>query len=261
MDKDRYGRWLTEHAAKSFITPTGSAYVPKADVNCHVFVDFDGTIVPGDATDTLFSRFAEPEWLDIEADWKAGRIGSRECMARQVDLLRATPEEYDALVATVEVDPEFPRFVEICASRGIAVTVVSDGLDRTIASVLGRANLNLPFYANRLDYLGDRRWRLAFPHARSDCRMLSGNCKCQFPDAAREKVHVMIGDGRSDFCIAGRVDIVFAKGALATHCDSQSLPHYPVKGFEDVCELFDAWLGAQRWPTGRGSQQLESAVK
>ena len=238
-----------------------SLLVPKAHVNCHVFVDFDGTIVPGDATDMLFSRFAEAEWLDIEADWKAGRIGSRECMARQVDLLRATPEEFDALVATVEVDPDFPRFVKTCRSRGIAVTVVSDGLDRTIAAVLGRAKLDLPYHANRLDYLGDKRWRLGFPNSRSDCRTLSGNCKCQFPDAASEKVHVMIGDGRSDFCIAGRVDIVFAKGALATHCSEKRLPHYPVAGFEQVCELFDAWLGTEVWPIGEGHRQLASAAK
>lgn len=251
----------TAATSKNFIVPKSSIYVPKSHVNCHVFIDFDGTIVPGDATDTLFARFCDPSWLDIEAEWKAGRIGSRECMARQVDLIRATPEEYDALVATVDVDPAFPEFIELCRSRGIATTVVSDGLDRTIAAVMRKAKLELPYFANRLDYLGDKRWRLSFPHSRSDCRSLSGNCKCQFPEAARDKVHVMIGDGRSDFCVAGRVDLVISKASLTQHCADTGLAHHPVSGFADVVQLFVGWLGEQRFPQLKGFDQVESVAK
>lgn len=235
--------------------------MPNRHVNCHVFVDFDGTIVPSDATDQLLTRFADPSWLDIEADWKAGRIGSRECMTRQVDLIRATPEDYDAFVSEVAVDPAFPSFVAMCRSRNIAVTVVSDGLDRTIAAVLGKAGLDVPYYANRLEHLGDRRWRLGFPYARSTCRTLSGNCKCQFPDAASEAVHVMIGDGRSDFCIAGRVDIVLAKGALADHCREQSIAHHAIGDFRDVNALFEGWLDAGSPPLIRNDVQREEAMK
>ena len=251
----------TPTAAKNIIVPTSSSYVPKSHVNCHVFIDFDGTIVPGDATDTLFAKFCDSSWLDIEADWKAGRIGSRECMARQVGLMRATPEAFDALVETVDVDPAFPAFVELCRSHGIPTTVVSDGLDRTIATVLRRAGLDLPFFANHLEAVGTDRWRLSFPNARSDCTSLSGNCKCQFPQAARDAVHVMIGDGRSDFCVAGRVDLVFSKGALTTHCRESGLPHHPVKGFAEILELFAEWVGARRWPQGQVVQQLESTAK
>lgn len=251
----------TVAASKNTIVPKSSIYVPKSHVNCHVFIDFDGTIVPGDATDTLFARFCDPSWLDIEADWKAGKIGSRECMARQVDLIRATPEEFDALVATVDVDPAFPRFVELCRSRGIAMTVVSDGLDRTISAVMRKAGLDLPFFANRLDYLGDKRWRLSFPHSRSDCRSLSGNCKCQFPEAARDSVHVMIGDGRSDFCVSGRVDLVVSKAALSKHCDANGMQHHPVSGFSEVIDLFVAWLGEERLSKAKGFDQAESIAK
>ena len=61
-------------------------------MNCHVFIDFDGTLAPGDPTDTLLAKFADPSWLDLEAEFKAGRMTSRECMARQFGLLRASPE-------------------------------------------------------------------------------------------------------------------------------------------------------------------------
>jgi 2-hydroxy-3-keto-5-methylthiopentenyl-1-phosphate phosphatase len=72
--------------------------VSTARVKCRVLVDFDGTIAPTDTTDLLLERFAEPEWHSIEDDWKAGRIGSRECLVRQIDLVRATPTEMDSFM-------------------------------------------------------------------------------------------------------------------------------------------------------------------
>ena len=75
-----------------------------ARVKCRVLLDFDGTISKVDTTDMLLERFAAPAWRDIEEEWKAGRIGSRECMVRQIDLVRATPAEMDAFIATVEID-------------------------------------------------------------------------------------------------------------------------------------------------------------
>ena len=76
-------------------------------MNHHVFVDFDGTIAPVDTTDLLLERFADPAWHRIEEEWKAGRIGSRECLVRQIDLVRASPEE---------LDDSFPASTSIRAS-------------------------------------------------------------------------------------------------------------------------------------------------
>ena len=81
-----------------------------------VYVDFDGTIAPSDPTDTLFDRFCDPSWRDIELDWQQGRRTARECMARQVDLLRATPEAMDQLLRSVRIDPSFHDFVDLCRS-------------------------------------------------------------------------------------------------------------------------------------------------
>jgi 2-hydroxy-3-keto-5-methylthiopentenyl-1-phosphate phosphatase len=108
--------------------------VSRARVKCRVFVDFDGTIAPTDTTDLLLERFAAPEWRDIEEEWKAGRIGSRECLVRQIDLVRATPEQMDAFVAGIDIDPGFQDLVEMCRGLGHSVTVVSDGLTSPIIS-------------------------------------------------------------------------------------------------------------------------------
>ncbi|PYS76594.1 MAG: phosphatase, partial [Acidobacteria bacterium] len=43
-----------------------------------LFLDFDGTISERDAIDAMLEAFAAPEWLAVEEEWQAGRIGSRE---------------------------------------------------------------------------------------------------------------------------------------------------------------------------------------
>lgn len=228
----------------------GWASVSSTRLKCQVLVDFDGTIAAVDTTDRLLERFAEPQWQDIEEDWKAGRIGSRECMLRQVALVRATPAELDAFVAEIEIDPAFPSFVTLCRSRGLAVTVVSDGLDRTVGAVLRRNGLDLPFRANHLEWLGGDRWRLAFPHAKDDCRALAGNCKCQFAIAPPGTIRVVVGDGRSDFCVAGEAELVLAKGALARHASESRMPHFPISSFAEATPLFAAWLDEKPFAIG-----------
>lgn len=228
----------------------------RGRMKCHLFVDFDGTIAPSDTTDLLLEQFADPSWEAVEEEWKAGRIGSRECLVRQIDLVRATPSQFDTFVESIEIDPDFPAFVALCGQEGHDITVVSDGLDRTVNAVLDRAGISLPHFANRLEWIGGDRWRLTFPHARSDCRALSGNCKCQFADAALGKVKIVVGDGRSDFCVAGRADLVLAKGALARHCRAGDLPFFAFQSFAEATDLLTRWLEDGAAAVADGREQL-----
>ena len=224
-------------------------------MKCHVFVDFDGTIATEDTTDLLLESFADPRWHQIEEAWKAGRIGSRECMVCQIDLVRASPQALDAFLAEVRIDPGFPGFVRLCRKLGFPITVVSDGLDRTVNTVLARAGLDLPIRANHLKWLGGERWSLTFPHAKSDCNSLAGNCKCQFAEAVRLDATIMVGDGRSDFCVAGRTDLVLAKNALAAHCARSGLPYITFETFAEARDLLEGWVaergGGQQSAGGR----------
>ena len=208
----------------------------------HVFVDFDGTIATIDTTDRLLTRFAEPAWLDIEKQWKSGEIGSRECMERQIGLIRATPDELDAFINEIEIDPAFPAFVRFCRKQGFGTTVVSDGIDRTIERVLARAGLNLPFRANHIEWLGSDCWRLGFPYSREACPAAAGHCKCGSLGDAGSVVRIAIGDGRSDFCMAEKADLVLAKGVLAEHCRSTDLRHLPFNDFTEATALLIDWL-------------------
>lgn len=216
-----------------------------------LFIDFDGTISREDTTDLILQRFADPGWETVEDAWARGEIGSRDCMARQVALLRALPADLDGFAGGIEVDPDFPAFIALCRRHGLAVTVLSDGLDRVARSVLRRLGFDVPVLSNRLRWQGGDRWQLEFPHARPDCTSAAGNCKCSrfavspgkgTGKVADGRVAALIGDGRSDFCAAEQAGAVFAKGKLARHCRETGIPHTAFSGFGDLAPLFEGWL-------------------
>ncbi|RFB75559.1 HAD-IB family phosphatase [Methylovirgula sp. 4M-Z18] len=201
-------------------------------MSVHFVVDFDGTITREDATDLLLERFAAPAWLDIERAWVTGRIGSRECLARQVALLTASPAELDGAIDELKVDAGFGTFVTAAREIDASVEIISDGLDRSIDRTLSRLKVKVPRKANRLVQAGATSWRLEFPNADSGCRAGSGVCKCV---AARHiRPVILIGDGRSDFCLAEEASFVFAKGKLRGHCEREGIPYRAFETFAEV---------------------------
>ena len=207
-------------------------------MSVHFVVDFDGTITQEDATDLLLERFASPAWLEIEKAWVTGRIGSRECLARQVALLDASPAALDRAIDALEVDSDFTAFVAAARHIDASVEIVSDGLDRSIDRTLNRLKVKVPRKANRLVQAGTTRWRLEFPNADPSCRAGSGVCKCVAGRHIRPVI--LIGDGRSDFCLAGEASFVFAKGKLRGHCEREGIPHRAFESFAEVTTAMPA---------------------
>ncbi|MEO6798656.1 MAG: MtnX-like HAD-IB family phosphatase [Rhodanobacter sp.] len=209
-----------------------------------ILCDFDGTISVEDVIDSLLDRFGRPGWEVLEQDWRAGRIGSRECMAGQVDLLKMTRAELDEHLAGLWIDHAFPDFVAKARELHVPIRVVSDGLDVAIHQILGRYGLDdLPVAANHLaPGVPPKLWQLTSPFQAEGCR--SGTCKCAC--LAQARVHgertLLIGDGASDFCAADRADFVFAKHRLIEHCRAAGIDYVPITGFEDALELLPRLL-------------------
>ncbi len=200
-----------------------------------VSVDFDGTITTADTVDAILEAFAEPGWEAVEAEWKAGRIGSRECLAQQTALLNVHPDELDAWLDEREVDPHVAGFFGDCLKAEMPVAVVSDGYDWAVRRVLKRMGVRgVPITANRLIHVGDGRWTARFPYSSQNCG--SGVCKCAVVSAPARLVH--IGDGRSDVCVSDMADIVFAKGHLLEHRRRRGLDSIAFDTFAEV----RAWL-------------------
>jgi 2,3-diketo-5-methylthio-1-phosphopentane phosphatase len=205
-----------------------------------ILCDFDGTIALEDVTDAVLAALAAPEWLAIEREWAAGRIGSRACMTAQVALLQGGWSDLDRVIDAVAIDPHFPAFAAYCAERHLPLTVVSDGLDYAITRILMREGLDLLVRANRLRRGPGGTWSLDTPFASRACATEAAHCKCLSLSAPPGTVSIVVGDGRSDVCVAGRADFVFAKAfpegpsTLLRHCREQNIPHLAYETFTDV---------------------------
>ncbi|AJO80359.1 MULTISPECIES: MtnX-like HAD-IB family phosphatase [Pseudomonas] len=202
----------------------------------HIVCDFDGTISRTDVIDNVLQRFADPSWEDIEQQWLDGHIGSRECLSRQLALVKASPAELLAYFDSVEIDPDFPDFVDHVIGLGASLEVVSDGIEQGIARILARHYVSLlPILANRLRQVDQNSWRIDFPYASDACRAASGNCKCK--STPKGKRVLVIGDGQSDMCVAASADFVFAKGRLAEYCQRHGIAHAAFDSFAELPAL------------------------
>lgn len=226
--------------AAETINQTGQAALADPG-EWQIICDFDGTITPYDVTDAILKKFAPSRWEEIERDWLDGRISARECMDRQVRLISASRQELDDFLDEVPVVPGFNEFIDYCRSRELGVLVLSDGLDYAIKRILGRAGLaSVSVIANRLcfDAAG---YRLEFPYGSPGCG--SGVCKCAVAAALGGKT-LLIGDGKSDCCLAGKSAVVFARHGkrLHRHCRMENYPYLTWKDFHEVRDRLESLL-------------------
>jgi len=223
-----------------------------------VFLDFDGTISRRDAIDAILEEYASPQWLAIEEEWRAGRIGSRQCLSAQMQLVRATQSELDALLDTIMVDEGFPLLLETCEAHHATAHIISDGFDYCIRRILARRDLASA--AHRLDHMricsshlepvgdggGPSGWRVEFPFFPKPCAHGCATCKpavMQWLNPAGAPT-VFIGDGLSDRYAALHADLVFAKQNLATYCREQKVAYIAYDNLGEVAARLDDMLRA-----------------
>jgi 2,3-diketo-5-methylthio-1-phosphopentane phosphatase len=220
------------------------APVPSA-ANAQVWLDFDGTVTRGDLLDELVARYSRNEsWRLVEERWRLGLIGSRECLEQEFALLDISPAQLDAELARVRLDPGAIPLLELLERSGVPVTILSDGVETFIRTILQRAGARAPrIYANSAVQSG-RDLRLVCRSAEGACPSRSAHCKCSSRAALAipGRSCIYIGDGRSDLCAARTVTTVFAKGALAAALSSEGRPFRPFDSLLDVhAALATAW--------------------
>ena len=207
-----------------------------------IICDFDGTIVPVDTTDAILERFALPEWLEVEQEWVDGKISSAECMSRQVDMIRADLKELnDFIDSKFTIADGFAEFLDFAREQGWDVVIVSDGIDYVAKRVMANHNFgDIPLMSNHLNFEENGRYRLSFPYKTQECGQ--GVCKCRIAECSDGVV--LVGDGRSDFCLAGKADLVLAKrgSSMEKHCLEKKYQYLVFNDFYDVTESLNAAL-------------------
>ena len=217
-----------------------------------VFLDFDGTITQRDAVDAILETFADRRWLEIEEEWKAGRIGSRECLAAQMRLVRATKDQVDALLDSIDIDEGFVRLLATCATHGVEMHIVSDGFDYCIHRILERQSLNLRTHLNGVRILSSHleahadRWLVDFPSFHQSCGHGCATCKPAMMSLLNRSggPTIFVGDGLSDKYAAASADLVFGKDKLADYCREQQIKHQHYDNLAEVALRLDELLRA-----------------
>lgn len=220
----------------------------KPGTRCAVLMDFDGTVTELDVVDALLVQFAENrDWIAYEKEWVSGRISSRECLQKQLGLVRVSGGDLDRFLRNIRLDAGFVPFLKFLRGKRIPFTLLSDGFDLFIRKILQFQKMGqVPFKSNALRH---RRNRLvaSFPHFSGACPRCA-HCKRETIDAYRESVghFVFIGDGLSDQCAAEAADTVFAKGSLAEFCRATARPFISYETFDDILRSFPEILGSSR---------------
>lgn len=205
-----------------------------------ILVDYDGTVATTDVSDTVMAEFAAGmDWVELNARYDEGELGSRDLMAYEISLVREDPARLYALAAAQPHDPGFSPFVARAQAARIPVEVVSDGFGFFIPPALEALGVgDLPVATARTTF-GPDGGRIEFPNGHADC-LVCGTCK-----RARVLAHqaagrsvVFIGDGESDRYAAGYSDLVFAKRSLAGICEQNGWAYRSWTTFADL----DRWL-------------------
>ena len=202
-----------------------------------IFCDFDGTITKEDTIGKFLKLFANDKWFEIEKQWKEGKIGSRECMKQQLELVKPlSQKELDYFFDSLEIDETFINFYNEIKKRNIKFTIVSDGFDIFIYNVLKNYNIeDIKVFANKLEIIGGK-FIPIYDDKYKSCKRKSGVCKCKVVEEETLENHnlIYIGDGLSDACVSGKINKIYAKNYLAKYLSSNNIPYIEFNSFNEI---------------------------
>ncbi|MDD5730362.1 MAG: MtnX-like HAD-IB family phosphatase [Candidatus Omnitrophica bacterium] len=202
-----------------------------------VFLDFDNTITTFDVLDDIIARFSINErWKELENDWIAGKIGSKECLEGQLQEIRITKNDLSRYLRNkVKIDRHFKRLLTFLRKNKIKPVIVSDDFYWIINSILRNNGIKaIKIFCNNLKFKKDR-LITSFPHVNKLC-LKSANCKKMhlLNNCYGKKKIIFIGDGISDICPAVHADLAFAKGSLLKYLKANKKPHVAYADLGDV---------------------------
>lgn len=197
--------------------------------------DFDGTITEVDISFLILERYAEGDWQSILKEYQNGIISVGDFNNRAFSLVKKDRETLDTLVQKKGVlRPGFEELVKHCQLHNIKLTIVSNGLDFYIRSLLdhnGFGDINIIaartlFTSHGIDA------RYYNHHGEEILSQFKESYTRQFIEQGYEVYYA--GNGPSDIPASKLAKHTFATESLLDYYKNNGLPHTPFKDLNDI---------------------------
>lgn len=199
--------------------------------------DFDGTLTEEDVSFLILERFAEGDWKSILRDYQEGKIPVGEFNYRAFNLVKKDRAALEQLVREeARLRPGLDELVSYCRTKDIAFTVVSNGLDFYLETLLGHngfGEVNIAASRTLFTPQGiDARYYDV------DGRELLNEFKAYHTHRFIEKGYRVFyaGNGTSDISASRLADHTFATESLLKYYRSEKLPHTPFHDLHDIVD-------------------------
>lgn len=197
--------------------------------------DFDGTIAVHDLGDAICERFADPSWLEVRDQWRAGKLTLPEAQDRMWSTVRASREELLSHAEAIgELRAGVDELFEAAAKGELELVIASGGFDLYIEHLLGDRLRGVTLYCNRL-LPSPEGARLEFPHvelARDPFAIDKALVLERHPGA-------FAGDGRSDRSVVASAELLFVVEDSALHqlCNAAGRSCVPFTDFREIVAM------------------------
>ncbi|MDR2905188.1 MAG: MtnX-like HAD-IB family phosphatase [Helicobacteraceae bacterium] len=201
--------------------------------------DFDGTI-----TDDDFFVYTSNEFFDEAAlapwrDYLAGKITHFKALKSMYGSIRASHDEFHALINKMRVDNEAKETFKICQDRDIPIYIVSAGCDYYINYLIGDliAEYYIRLLTNRSRYYEDQGLVMFEPDKTDEFYdEKTGVSKVKLIEKLKKEGYKVIfaGDGPPDVEAAKLADVVFARKILKDECEKQKIAYRELPDFSAI---------------------------
>lgn len=221
-----------------------------------ILCDFDGTITVQDVTDEILNQFADHHWREIGKEYSNGIITHAKMNKKFANLLQVSPAKLKAfLKESIELREGFYSFISLSKETNVPFVIISSGWDFYIKHILRIKGLHfinrideiftfkknyIPVVSNRLTFNSIKfKWTLKLQWNSKNCK-ISSPCKGSIARLLKKKGIkdiVVIGNSKTDICMAQEASFVFAAEGLADVCTREIITFKRFHSFKEIGQV------------------------
>ena len=201
-----------------------------------LLTDFDGTVTTINVLDSLYEQFAGPSYRIHMERWNRGEISTMDEIEKVFSTVKASRQEMEAFLRTVNIDPGFKPLLGYCREKNYPFAIVSDGLRWYIDYVLNTHGIERTnVYAGDI-FFEEEDFRFEYPWF-DPAFPLRSTAKPVIVKEYQRRGHrvIFVGDGLSDVEAAEVADVVYAKDILLEVSRERGIE---AREFEDLFDVY-----------------------